>query len=157
MTSIEKKFDAVAEYLFAETKEEQESAKAKIKSLMSTCEDVRKESMEQIIRDILLDIGAPDHLTGHKYTVYAIMLAISDSRYIDNVVYGLYPEVAAKFDTTASRVERGIRHLITVAVDRCDMDVLKTYFGNTISPDRGCPTNSEFISRISNIVRMRMQ
>ena len=66
-------------------------------------------------------------------------------------------QIAAKFDTTASRVERGIRHLIEVTWTRADMDILCGYFGNTVSPDRGKPTNSEFIARIANVVRQRMR
>ena len=76
---------------------------------------------------------------------------------INNITFGLYPPIAAKFDTTASRVERGIRHLIEVTWTRADMDILCGYFGNTVSPDRGKPTNSEFIARIANVVRQRMR
>lgn len=76
---------------------------------------------------------------------------------INNITFGLYPQIAAKFDTTASRVERGIRHLIEVTWIRADMDILCGYFGNTVSPDRGKPTNSEFIARIANVVRQRMR
>ena len=76
---------------------------------------------------------------------------------INNITFGLYPQIAAKFDTTASRVERGIRPLIEVTWTRADMDILCGYFGNTVSPDRGKPTNSEFIARIANVVRQRMR
>lgn len=76
---------------------------------------------------------------------------------INNITFGLYPQIAAKFDTTASRVERGIRHLIEVTWTRADMDILCGYFGNTVSPDRGKPTNGEFIARIANVVRQRMR
>lgn len=76
---------------------------------------------------------------------------------INNITFGLYPQIAAKFDTTASRVERGIRHLIEVTWTRADMDILCGYFGNTVSPDRGKPTNGEFIARIANVVRQQMR
>lgn len=76
---------------------------------------------------------------------------------INTITFGLYPQIAAKFDTTASRVERGIRHLIEVTWTRADMDIFCGYFGNTVSPDRGKPTNGEFIARIANVVRQRMR
>ena len=76
---------------------------------------------------------------------------------INTITFGLYPQIAAKFDTTASRVERGIRHLIEVTWTRADMDILCGYFGNTVSPDRGKPTNGEIIARIANVVRQRMR
>ena len=54
-------------------------------------------------------------------------------------------------------MERGTRHLIEVTWTRADMDILCGYFGNTVSPDRGKPTNGEFIARIANVVRQRMR
>ena len=84
-------------------------------------------------------------------------MAVENRYYINNITFGLYPQIAAKFDTTASRVERGIRHLIEVTWIRGDMDVLCGYFGNTVSPDRGKPTNGEFIARLSNIVREQLR
>lgn len=84
-------------------------------------------------------------------------MAVENRSYINNITFGLYPQLAAKFDTTASRVERAIRHLIEVTWTRGDMDVLCGYFGNTISADRGKPTNGEFIARLTNVVHQRMK
>ena len=82
---------------------------------------------------------------------------IHDQMYINNITFGLYPQLAARFDTTAARVERAIRHLIEVTWSRGDVDVLMRYFGNTVSPDKGKPTNGEFIARLSNIVKLRLK
>ena len=112
---------------------------------------------EYLIRELLLELGAPDHLVGHPYTVQAILLVVQDRTYIDSITFGLYPQLAAKFDTTAARVERAIRHLVEVTWTRGDWDVLGRYFGNTVSPDRGKPTNGEFIARLTNIVRQQMR
>ena len=112
---------------------------------------------ENQIRQILLELGAPDHLLGHPYVVEAVLMAVESRYYINNITFGLYPQIAAKFDTTASRVERAIRHLIEVIWTRGDMEVLSRYFGNTISPDRGKPTNGEFIARLRNLVQQRMK
>ena len=76
---------------------------------------------------------------------------------INNITFGLYPQIAAKFDTTASRVERGIRHLIEVTWTRADMDILCGYFGNTVSPDRGKPTNGEFIALIADRLQLQLK
>ena len=112
---------------------------------------------ETIIRQILLELGAPDHLLGHPYVIQAVLLVIHDQMYINNITFGLYPQLAARFDTTAARVERAIRHLVEVTWSRGDMDVLARYFGNTVSPEKGKPTNGEFIARLSNIVKLRMK
>ena len=72
---------------------------------------VTVDDPETIIRQILLELGAPDHLLGHPYVIQAVLLVIHDQMYINNITFGLYPQLAARFDTTASRVERAIRHL----------------------------------------------
>ena len=67
----------------------------------------------------------------------------------------LYPEVARKFNTTPSRVERAIRHAIEVAWDRGDLETLQRYFGYTVSNTKGKPTNSEFIAMIADRIRLQ--
>ena len=62
----------------------------------------------------------------------------------------LYPEVAKRFSTTPSRVERAIRHAIEVAWDRGDLETLQKFFGYTVSNTKGKPTNSEFIAMIAD-------
>ena len=69
----------------------------------------------------------------------------------------LYPSVAKKFATTASRVERAIRHAIEVAWDRGDLETLQKYFGYTVSNTKGKPTNSEFIAMIADRISLDME
>ena len=76
---------------------------------------------------------------------------------INAVTKILYPTVAKRFDTTASRVERAIRHAIEVAWDRGDVDILNSYFGYTIHNGRGKPTNSEFIAMIADKLRLELK
>ena len=109
------------------------------------------------MRQILLELGAPDHLLGHEYVVEGILLVANDRTYINNITFGLYPQLAVTFDTTASRVERAIRHLIEVTWTRGDLKVLNRYFGCTVSADKGKPTNGEFIARMANIVRQYLR
>ena len=84
----------------------------------------------------------------------AILLTIDDHEYINAVTKRLYPEIAKRNGTTASRVERAIRHAIEVAWDRGDVDTLNSYFGYTIHNLRGKPTNSEFIAMIADKIRL---
>ena len=112
---------------------------------------------ETMVRQILLELGSPDHLLGHPYVIQAVLLVIHDQMYINNITFGLYPQLAARFETTAARVERAIRHLVEVTWSRGDMDVLNRYFGNTVSADKGKPTNGEFIARLANVVKLQMK
>lgn len=111
-------------------------------------------SLESIVTDIILEIGVPAHIKGYQYVRDAIILAVKQQDVINGITKILYPAVAKQNGTTASRVERAIRHAIEVAWDRGDVDVLNSYFGYTIHNLRGKPTNSEFIAMIADKIRL---
>ena len=97
----------------------------------------------------------PAHIKGYQYLREAIILTINDMDIINAVTKVLYPEVARKFNTTPSRVERAIRHAIEVAWDRGDIETLQKFFGYTVSNIKGKPTNSEFIAMIADCLSLR--
>lgn len=113
--------------------------------------------LEMKITQIIHEIGVPAHIKGYHYLREAIILSVKNSEIINSVTKLLYPTVAKNHSTTASRVERAIRHAIEVAWDRGDLDVLNSYFGYTIQNDRGKPTNSEFIAMISDRLRLELK
>ncbi len=112
------------------------------------------DSDEMTVTEILHQIGVPAHIKGYQFLRDAILLTMNDPDYINAVTKRLYPEIAKKNNTTASRVERAIRHAIEVAWDRGDVDTLNSYFGYTIHNLRGKPTNSEFIAMIADKMRL---
>ena len=107
------------------------------------------------VTDIIHDIGVPAHIKGYQYLREAIIMTVNDIEVINAVTKILYPGVAKKYQTTASRVERAIRHAIEVAWDRGNVETLQSVFGYTVSNIKGKPTNSEFIAMISD--RLRLQ
>lgn len=115
------------------------------------------ENLEVTVSEIMHQIGVPAHIKGYQYLREAIILSVNDPEMMNSVTKLLYPTVAKTFGTTASRVERAIRHAIEVAWDRGDIDVLSSYFGYTIQNSRGKPTNSEFIAMISDRLRLKMK
>ena len=121
-------------------------------------EDVREESrardLERQVTGIIHEIGVPAHIKGYQYLREAITLTVADMEVINAVTKVLYPAVAKKFGTTASRVERAIRHAIEVAWDRGDLETLQKYFGYTVSNAKGKPTNSEFIAMIADRISL---
>ena len=155
MNILEKKVEAMMQLCVAENERDREKIREEIRDYLM---QRHRENVnpEQEIRRILLELGAPDHLVGHPYVIRAILLVISDRLYINNITFGLYPQLAVEFDTTPARVERAIRHLIEVTWARGDLDILEKYFGNTISASRGKPTNGEFIARMANVVKGRV-
>lgn len=155
MKDLEKRVEAMMHLCLAENERDKEALREEIRSYLR--ERLTAMQPEQEIRRILLELGAPDHLAGHPYVIRAILLVLSDRMYINHITFRLYPQLAAEFDTTAARVERAIRHLIEVTWSRGDMDVLDNYFGNTISASRGKPTNGEFIARMANVIKGKLQ
>ena len=154
MTTVEEKVNELIRLMLGTTEEERNSARAKLAKMM---DKPSVKDAESIVHGMLLDLGMPNHTVGYEYVVQSILLAASDRKWTNNITFGLYPQLAAKFDTTARRVEWAIRNLIEVTWDRGDLDTLNRYFGSTVSPEKGRPTNGEFIARMALHLNQRMK
>ena len=115
----------------------------------------QEADLEAVVTDIIHEIGVPAHIKGYQYLREAIILTIHDMDMINAVTKVLYPEVARRFGTTPSRVERAIRHAIEVAWDRGDVETLQRFFGYSVSGIKGKPTNSEFIAMIADNLSLK--
>ena len=112
-------------------------------------------ALEGKVTAIIHEIGVPAHIKGYQYLREAIIIAVEDMDVINAVTKVLYPQVAKRFSTTPSRVERAIRHAIEVAWDRGDLETLQKYFGYTVNSAKGKPTNSEFIAMIADRISLQ--
>lgn len=117
-------------------------------------EKLEEVSLETRVTDMIHEIGIPAHIKGYHYLRDAIIMAVEDMDVLNAVTKVLYPTVAKKHQTTASRVERAIRHAIEVAWSRGKLDTLDDLFGYTVSNGKGKPTNSEFIALIADTLRL---
>lgn len=124
------------------------------KSKAATAPQDKKSDLEIEITNIIHEIGIPAHIKGYFYLREAIYMVINNVDLLSAVTKILYPSIAAKFNTTPSRVERAIRHAIEVAWNRGCIETINNLFGYTIPKDKGKPTNSEFIAMISDKLRM---
>lgn len=106
------------------------------------------------ITTLLHDIGIPAHIRGYQYIREAINLVYNDIEILNSITKGLYPTIAIKFKTTASRVERAIRHAIEIAWVRGNIETITKIFSYTISYNKAKPTNSEFIAMIADRLRL---
>ena len=111
--------------------------------------------LEQDVTDMIHEIGVPAHIKGYQYLREAIMMSVEDSEMMGSITKILYPTIAKKYRTTASRVERAIRHAIEVAWNRGRMETLDDMFGYTINTGKGKPTNSEFIALMADKIRLK--
>ena len=110
--------------------------------------------LETRVTDMIHEIGIPAHIKGYHYLRDAIIMAVDDMDVLNAITKVLYPTIAKMHQTTASRVERAIRHAIEVAWSRGKLDTLDELFGYTVSNGKGKPTNSEFIALIADTIRL---
>lgn len=111
-------------------------------------------NLEIRVTDMIHEIGIPAHIKGYHYLRDAIIMAVDDMDVLNAITKVLYPTIAKMHQTTASRVERAIRHAIEVAWSRGKLDTLDELFGYTVSNRKGKPTNSEFIALIADTIRL---
>ena len=110
----------------------------------------RANSLDERISNIFISIGIPPHIKGYAYLREGIKMAVEDPHVINNVTKGLYPVIGEKFQTTASKVERAIRHAIEVAWNRGRIDAVNAIFGARVYIGTEKPTNSEFIALVAD-------
>lgn len=111
--------------------------------------------LEAEITNIIHEIGVPAHIKGYMYLREAISMVVENVELLSAVTKELYPSIAKKYNTTASRVERAIRHAIEVAWSRGQVETINKLFGYTIHNDKGKPTNSEFIAMVADKLRLK--
>ncbi|WP_010650805.1 sporulation transcription factor Spo0A [Oceanobacillus massiliensis] len=114
----------------------------------------KKQDLEANITNIIHEIGVPAHIKGYMYLREAITMVYNDIELLGSITKVLYPDIAKKFNTTASRVERAIRHAIEVAWSRGNIDSISALFGYTINISKAKPTNSEFIAMVADRLRL---
>ncbi|MGG0873608.1 sporulation transcription factor Spo0A [Brevibacillus laterosporus] len=111
-------------------------------------------NLDASITSIIHEIGVPAHIKGYLYLREAITMVYNDVELLGSITKVLYPDIAKKFNTTASRVERAIRHAIEVAWSRGNLDSISSLFGYTVSNTKAKPTNSEFIATVADKLRI---
>ncbi len=119
--------------------------------------DKSKLNLEAKVTNIIHDVGVPAHIKGYQYLRDGIMMAVKDVDIINQITKQLYPDLAKKYKTTPSRVERAIRHAIEVAWNRGQIESMENIFGYTVNSNRGKPTNSEFIAMIADKLRLEIK
>ncbi len=113
--------------------------------------------LEALVTEFIHELGVPAHIKGYQYIRSAIMMVIENMDLLNFITKQLYPEIAKAYNTTASRVERAIRHSIEVAWTRGKPETMNDIFGYTIHTGKGKPTNSEFIAMVADKIRLQIK
>lgn len=116
--------------------------------------DLYHNNLQISTTKILHELGVPSHIKGYQYIREGIMMLYEKPEVIGGITKELYPEVASKFDTTVSRVERAIRHAIEVSWNRGNWELMEEIFGHSVDIDKAKPTNSEFIVTVADKLRL---
>ena len=106
------------------------------------------------ITKMLHELGMPSHIKGYQYIREGITMVYDNPEIVGGITKELYPDIATKFDTTVSRVERAIRHAIEVSWNRGNWDFMEEVFGHSVDIDKAKPTNSEFIVTVADKLRL---
>lgn len=110
----------------------------------------QKGALEIEISTLLHDLGIPSNVRGYKYIREAILLLYAHNHLTSLITKDIYPEIAKKYETTPSRVERAIRHAIELSWTRGDIALMEDLFGNSIDIERSRPTNAEFLTTLAD-------
>ena len=116
--------------------------------------DISGNHLQISITKVLHELGIPSHIKGYQYIREGIGIIYERPEVIGGITKELYPELAHKFDTTVSRVERAIRHAIEVSWNRGSWELMEDIFGHSVDIDKAKPTNSEFIVTIADKLRL---
>lgn len=111
---------------------------------------VKNKNLEEKITNIFITVGIPAHIKGYQFLREAIKMAIDNPDIINSITKKLYPSIANKFDTSASKVERAIRHAIEVAWNRGKIENINSLFGIKVYSNNEKPTNGEFIALVAD-------
>ena len=117
----------------------------------------KEEILEIKVTNIIHEIGVPAHIKGYQYLRDGIIMVVNNIEVINQITKQLYPDLAKKYKTTPSRVERAIRHAIEVAWNRGQLETVESIFGYTVNSNKGKPTNSEFIAMIADKLRLDLK
>ena len=106
------------------------------------------------VTDLLHTLGVPSQIKGYQYLREGILMLYQSTGLIGGITKEVYPEIAKKYRTTPSRVERSIRHMIEKTWNQGSIEEIDHIFGSTVAPEKGKPTNSEFMAGICEYIKM---
>ena len=136
-------YDVLTKRIYDLAKEEQEK-------VVNLSKNSASREIEEKITNIFITVGIPAHIKGYQFLREAIKLAMDNPDIINSITKKLYPTIAERFDTSASKVERAIRHAIEVAWNRGKIENINSIFGLTVYSNNEKPTNGEFIALVAD-------
>ena len=117
----------------------------------------RRRELEARVVAYLEALGVPAHYKGRAYLKDAVVMVAERRNLLERVTKELYPHIAALHRTSAAKVERAMRHAIESTVQRGNLTLIERLFASLMDERRTRPTNSSFIARLADQVRLEME
>ena len=131
-----------------------ENLESRINEILSNSLNQENRQLDEKISNIFISIGIPAHIKGYQFLREAVKLAVEEPEIISSITKKLYPTIAERFETSSSKVERGMRHAIEVAWNRGKIENINNIFGLKIYNRNEKPTNGELIALIADKMLM---
>ncbi len=131
-----------------------ENLESRINEILSSPASQENKQLDEKISNIFISIGIPAHIKGYQFLREAVKLAVEEPEIISSITKKLYPTIAERFETSSSKVERGMRHAIEVAWNRGKIENINNIFGLKIYNRNEKPTNGELIALIADKMLM---
>ena len=116
--------------------------------------NAHEQDLRISVTKLLHELGVPSHIKGYQYIRESILLLYNNPDIVGGITKELYPDIASRFNTSVSRVERAIRHAIEVSWNRGNLDLMEEIFGHSVDYDKAKPTNSEFIVTVADKLKI---
>jgi len=100
---------------------------------------------------LLREMQMPPHILGYYYIRTAIELISKDETLLQAITKELNPTIAKIHKTTASRVDRAMRHAIETVWNKPSITNMGHVFGGVVFCDK--PTNSEFLATVVDYLK----
>lgn len=124
-----------------------------VQSLPVHREYLGEKTLEMKITEVLNNFGISPSIMGFHYIRTAIEMAVYNTELLVGITKGIYPDIAKKYNTSGSKVERAIRH----AIECIWRNGYSSIYCDTVGiKSSKKPTNSQFISILTEYFRLGM-
>ncbi len=113
------------------------------------------KKLKRISKELKL-LGISPSREGYWYLRDSIYLCLINQKYNIKITKDIYPTLSKKYHKKSTAIEKAIRTAIEKGWTNCNLEYAIELFANTIPYDKDRPTNSEFISTISERISLEI-
>lgn len=116
--------------------------------LLPALSGLRLQETTALAQGLLHALGVPPRLRAWRFLPGMAALTAVHPPLLTDLQHRLYPLIARRSAMTPAAVERSLRLCVESTWSRGSLEALERFFGSSVDPERGKPTNREFLCRI---------